>query len=171
MQIIIMRHGEAILHANCDEARSLTPRGHDESCDVADWLKYRDINIERVLVSPYLRARQTLAAVRERLALPKEQVLPILTPTGNISCVMHHLRTLHFEGIESLLLISHLPLVGFLSSELCSGKATERRRSQPPLSFETSMLVCVEHDIEKMDGWVSWSIGPTQLYKEKKSYR
>lgn len=46
-------------------------------------------------------------------------VLPELTPCGDVGLVSAYLQALANEGIATALLISHLPLVGYLVSELC----------------------------------------------------
>ncbi len=63
MQVFIMRHGDAALDAASDSVRPLTVCGCDESRQMATWLKGQKVDIERVLVSPYLRAEQTLDIV------------------------------------------------------------------------------------------------------------
>jgi len=73
MQVLIMRHGEAALDAASDSVRPLTVCGRDESRQMAAWLNTKSVDIERVLVSPYLRAEQTLATVREALTLPASE--------------------------------------------------------------------------------------------------
>ncbi|MCL6408333.1 phosphohistidine phosphatase SixA, partial [Dickeya dadantii] len=65
MQVLIMRHGDAVLDAASDAVRPLSDGGRDESCQMACWLNEQDIDIERVLVSPYLRAQQTLDVVKK----------------------------------------------------------------------------------------------------------
>ncbi|SQC91037.1 Phosphohistidine phosphatase sixA [Cedecea neteri] len=66
MQVFIMRHGDAALDAASDSVRPLTQCGCDESRLMATWLTGQVASIERVLVSPYLRAEQTLDVVRKR---------------------------------------------------------------------------------------------------------
>ena len=61
MQVFIMRHGDAALDAASDSVRPLTTNGCDESRLMANWLKGQKVEIERVLVSPFLRAEQTLS--------------------------------------------------------------------------------------------------------------
>lgn len=63
MQVFIMRHGDAALDAASDSVRPLTTNGCDESRLMANWLKGQKVEIERVLVSPFLRAEQTLEEV------------------------------------------------------------------------------------------------------------
>ncbi|MDR2224434.1 MAG: phosphohistidine phosphatase SixA, partial [Providencia sp.] len=70
MQVYIMRHGDAALHAASDAERPLTQKGIDESILMAEWLKNRGIVSDTVLVSPYLRALQTEQTVSKHLKLP-----------------------------------------------------------------------------------------------------
>lgn len=96
-----MRHGEAALEAASDAVRPLTLCGRDESRQMAAWLNTKSVDIERVLVSPYLRAEQTLATVREALTLPEgEEVLPELTPGGNAEQVGSYLQALAMQGVR-----------------------------------------------------------------------
>ncbi len=54
--------------------RPLTTNGCDESRLMANWLKGQKVEIERVLVSPFLRAEQTLEEVGDcRTCLPVQK--------------------------------------------------------------------------------------------------
>ncbi|MBS0852392.1 phosphohistidine phosphatase SixA [Enterobacter sp. JGM127] len=159
MQVFIMRHGDAALEAASDSVRPLTPCGCDESRQMATWLKGQKVDIKRVLVSPYLRAEQTLDVVGECMNLPKEvDVLPELTPGGDVGLVSAYLQALCNEGVASALIISHLPLVGYLVSELCPGET-------PPM-FSTSGIANVTLD-ESGKGVFNWQIGPCNLKMAK----
>ncbi|HKN05430.1 MAG TPA: phosphohistidine phosphatase SixA [Buttiauxella sp.] len=156
MQVFIMRHGDAALDAASDSVRPLTQCGCDESRVMATWLKGQVADIERVLVSPYLRAEQTLDVVREALVLPgKEDILPELTPCGDVGLVGDYLQALANEGVESALVISHLPLVGYLVSELCP-------QETPPM-FSTSAIANVTLDPETGIGVFNWQMSPCNL--------
>jgi len=158
MQVFIMRHGDAALEAASDSVRPLTICGCDESRQMASWLNGQALDIERVLVSPYLRAGQTLATVREALTLPEEQdVLPELTPGGDPGLVACYLQALANEGVKSVLVISHLPLVGYLVSELCP-------QETPPM-FATSAIACVNFDPVACEGKLEWQVSPSKLAK------
>ena len=83
-----MRHGDAALDAASDSVRPLTTNGCDESRLMANWLKGQKVEIERVLVSPFLRDEQTLEEVGDCLNLPSSaEVLPELTPCGDVGLV------------------------------------------------------------------------------------
>ncbi|WP_075181362.1 phosphohistidine phosphatase SixA [Pantoea sp. 1.19] len=158
MQVFIMRHGDAALDAASDSVRPLTHCGGDESCQMARWLASQSVSIDRVLVSPYLRAQQTLASMRDQLTLPDgEEVLPELTPGGNPERVADYLLALAAEGVQSALVISHLPLVGYLVSELCP-------QENPPM-FATSAIACVDVNLDTGLGTLLWQVSPAKLAK------
>lgn len=151
-----MRHGEAALEAASDAVRPLTLCGRDESRQMAAWLNTKSVDIERVLVSPYLRAEQTLATVREALTLPEgEEVLPELTPGGNAEQVGSYLQALAMQGVNSVLIVSHLPLVGYLVAELCPGEC-------PPM-FATSAIANVDLPADGSYGKFEWQVCPSQV--------
>ena len=60
-----MRHGDAALDAASDAVRPLTQSDRDDTRLMATWLKGQQVEIARVLVSPFLRAEQTLEVVGE----------------------------------------------------------------------------------------------------------
>ncbi len=156
MQVLIMRHGDAALEAASDAERPLTVRGRDESRLMASWLSSKFIDTDRVLVSPYLRARQTLDVMRDELVLPDgEETLPELTPGGDVAMICCYLQTLANEGLDTVLVISHLPLVGYLVADLCP---TE----QAPM-FATSAVACVDLDVGNDKGYLNWQVSPAQL--------
>ncbi len=160
MQVFIMRHGDAALDAASDSVRPLTACGCDETRLMANWLQNQKVSIERVLVSPYLRARQTLETVRSVLTLPAtEDVLPELTPGGDIDLVGDYLGALAAEGVESALVISHLPLVGYLVAELCP--------SETAPMFTTSAIACVTLDAKTGQGVFNWQMSPCNLKMAK----
>ena len=158
MQVFIMRHGDAALDAASDSVRPLTHCGCNESRQMANWLNGQAVNIERVLVSPYLRAEQTLSTVREGLTLPVGQdILPELTPGGDPALVASYLQVLAKEGVASVLVISHLPLVGYLVSELCP-------QESPPM-FATSAIASIDFNADSSSGKLEWQVSPSKLAK------
>ncbi|MDC9612441.1 phosphohistidine phosphatase SixA [Xenorhabdus khoisanae] len=156
MYVFIMRHGDAALDSISDATRELTPRGCIESQKMAYWLEQQEPDIDSVLVSPYIRAEQTLKVVREYLTLPNnEEVLDELTPSGDVALVASYLQVLSIQGHKSVLVVSHLPLVGYLVSDLCPG--------QTPLMFATSSIACVKWDNQTEKGNLLWQTSPAQL--------
>lgn len=156
MQIFIMRHGEAAIDAASDAIRPLTERGKRESIEMAEWMTKQGHTIDYVLVSPYLRAQQTLDAVKADLVLPnKIETDEGLIPGGNPSHIAHYLRALGDTGYKNILVISHLPLVGYVVAELCPAVCA-------PM-FSTSTIACVDFDLSKGTGGLLWQVSPSTL--------
>ena len=155
-----MRHGDAALNAASDSVRPLTECGRDDSLLMATWLKGHVESIEHALVSPYLRAEQTLAIVSDELAFSGQtEILPELTPGGDAERVADYLQMLSAEGESSTLVVSHLPLVGYLVSALCP-------QESPPM-FSTSAIACVTLDPQSGKGTLNWQKSPCQFKTEK----
>lgn len=64
MQVFIMRYGEALLDATSDAVRLVTLCARDHSRLIVAWLNTKSVDIEQVLVSLYLQAKQILAMLR-----------------------------------------------------------------------------------------------------------
>ncbi|AWH87861.1 phosphohistidine phosphatase SixA [Limnobaculum parvum] len=158
MQVFIMRHGEASYHADSDPARSLTERGRKETAQMALWLRQKIAEIDWVLVSPYVRAQQTLDVVKNEFPLSPSSTIETfsaLTPGGDATLSADYLMTLAQDGVGSVLVVSHLPLVGYLVSELCGG-------IYPPM-FGTSAVAAITLDAETGNGSIDWQQAPSSL--------
>ncbi|NMY04497.1 phosphohistidine phosphatase SixA [Pseudomonas sp. WS 5059] len=134
MKLWILRHGEAESHASSDAQRNLTERGREEVLHSAAYLIGQPISA--IIASPYARAQQTAQLVREALGfVPEIRTVPWLTPDGNPLQVLEKLDT-----DDSVLLVSHQPLVGNLISFLQHG---HQRQPQP---MHTASLAELEGD-------------------------
>ncbi|MDD0823967.1 phosphohistidine phosphatase SixA [Mannheimia sp. AT1] len=145
MNIWIMRHGEASFNAPNDAARNLTANGAENVKSQGKWLGEhlisQKIQLDKIIVSPYLRAQQTL----EHLMLGMQAVnfpqyfanitetWEEITPDGNPYTVENYLEFLSDEGAKNILIISHLPLVFDLTQLLTAHKGN--------VQFPTSTIV------------------------------
>jgi len=155
MKIFIMRHGEAQHYAASDAERALTDRGRSESVAVARAGKTQQklTNVDKVLVSPYLRAQQTWQEVSAYFSCEDIETCEDITPYGQSEMVFEYVNArIDAEQWDSVLLVSHLPLVGYLVSEFVPEMV-------PPM-FPTSGLVCIEYDPVIRKGQVVWNIHP-----------
>ncbi|CAH0540780.1 phosphohistidine phosphatase SixA [Vibrio marisflavi] len=152
MKIYIMRHGEAENLAPTDAERALTERGRSDSISVAEAGVKKGFNdIDLALVSPYLRAQQTWQAISPLLQCAKQSTCEDITPYGESSDVFEYVSALcEVNKFDTVLLVSHLPLVGFLTSEFVPTIA-------PPM-FTTSGLACIEFNPETRKGELLWHI-------------
>ena len=111
MKLYVLRHGAAEPLALSDAARRLTPRGEAEVRAVALASAQRLAGLQRIVTSPYQRARQTAAELMRTLNFAGELLVEAaLTPAGDAGQVAALIDAL---GGETLL-VSHQPLVGEL---------------------------------------------------------
>jgi len=170
MQIYIMRHGEAqdFVGENSvdDSQRVLSARGEVEAKIMIDWFEKMPISPKHVFVSPYVRARQTcdiVTSLMDTIITP----LDFITPLDDAKPVHDFIDGWLTEQIfyknkgsdestnqqqESLLIISHMPLVSFLVAELTQSNNT-------PI-FATAGVAHIEYDIDKMQGTLQGMICP-----------
>lgn len=113
MKLIIMRHGQASWSAATDAARALTHAGREQVLKTAELLRPQAIDL--VLASPYLRAQQTGRIVSNTLDC-KLDTLESITPEGYPPAIINEL-----PESGTILLASHMPLVGRLTGLLCDG--------------------------------------------------
>lgn len=132
MHLIVMRHGEAGWHS-MDQQRELTEAGRAGVATVAADIAESPWRPELIWCSPLVRARQTAAIASEILNCPVSEV-PFITPDDDPGACLEAL----LEVSESpLMLVSHMPFVGALSTLLVDG----HRRGIP---FMTSQAVLLE---------------------------
>lgn len=116
MQLLIMRHGEAASHS-VDQERTLTDFGRQQAAETAARIADSAWRPAKIWSSPYVRARQTAAIVSEILNCPVEEKA-FITPEDDPGLCLNAL----LENQQwPLLLVSHMPLVGTLSTLLIDG--------------------------------------------------
>lgn len=154
MKIFIMRHGEAEHYAPSDAERALTDRGRSASFAVANACREQGIKqFDKVLVSPYLRAQQTWQEISSLFDAKSIETSDDITPYGDSEQVADYVNALiELEQLDSILLVSHLPLVGYLTAEFVTDMV-------PPM-FPTSGLICIEYAAKEKQASVAFNIQP-----------
>ncbi len=110
-ELIVMRHGEASWDAPSDPERELTPRGELCARNAGIYLDSIHWQPDLLLSSPFIRARQTLAAVQQSFTAVDMHIEPVLTPGHAVEQVCDFLNGLTQQRV---LIVSHQPLVGRL---------------------------------------------------------
>lgn len=150
MQILMLRHGSAVPNAPRDRDRALNAAGREELNRVLSQCRETLAGVEQIFVSPYLRTQQTLevaAAYLPARVCQSAQTVDWLTPNGNPQKVLQVLQDLM---VESVLLITHQPLVGTLLNDLCAFEPGQYRMG-------TAALAAVEADpVARGLGNLSW---------------
>lgn len=127
MELFVIRHAEAVPRGkgdvNSDEDRPLTEHGHAQTRALAAALGRGGVQLEVVLTSPLLRARQTAEGLLGSLPDPKPElrVCEELSPDCKTSKLARVLRKM---GRESIALVGHQPdLSGHVAWLIGSKKA------------------------------------------------
>lgn len=150
MKLYIMRHGEAQISAPSDSERELTIQGQTETDIMAKWLSNAAQSFDVSFVSPYRRALQTFDIVSQKINMPVHHYcLDELTPESNpSSCADALLAYCAEHKAHDAIVVSHLPLVGLLVSDLCRGDFVP--------AFKTSSIACIEIDLDVWQGNLIW---------------
>lgn len=121
MQIILMRHGEAVPFAPTDAERALTPKGLGEARQSANQLRMAGFVPKRIWVSSRLRAQQTAEQVRTVFAQDEvPQVLDGITPEDPWASAMMVLERNVRDGD---LVVFHQPILMSIVASLITGDA------------------------------------------------
>lgn len=144
MRVFVMRHGEAQHSVGSDRDRQLTPVGQSQSRQSGLWLHQQcdplQPIIELALVSPFVRAQQTFAALSEAVNVKQMISSSDVVPSGDAALAQSYIDYLvqAEEGVEHLLIVSHMPFVSYLLDQLCG-----RHHS---LLFATGAIAEVHYD-------------------------
>lgn len=151
MELFVLRHGQAEAMAPRDQDRSLTTRGREEVRLSMESNQEQLSGVEKLLVSPYIRAQQTAEIATKYLHRVEIETTELLTPDGDISLLCGLLEA---HTHKSVMLVSHQPLVGTLVNWLCGlepGRYT----------MSTATLACIDTELLVADlGELRWLYHP-----------
>ena len=152
MIIFVMRHGEAEPYKRDDQSRHLTRFGLTQSEHASKWMSKQlneDTELKQsdlTLVSPHVRTIETLEAVEQFRQSRNKVQTSAVSPDGNAKQA-HDLidgELLQDNDINSLLIISHMPLVSLLSDAICHGFNAR--------VFGTADVLMINYDLERSSG-------------------
>ena len=118
IDLVIVRHGEAG-SATTDHERSLTSYGQQQISSQYQWLVEQNFMPQIILHSPYKRTVETALLSQTLFPEAELEVEPLITPDGDPKMVQSMIPAL---GKQQILLISHMPMVAYLTSILVSGQ-------------------------------------------------
>ncbi|MDN7137636.1 phosphohistidine phosphatase SixA [Pseudidiomarina sp. 1ASP75-14] len=128
VKLYIIRHGEALLAQALqgDAIRPLSAYGEQEVVISGRWLAQYLAEqgadaLDWLIVSPYIRARQTASILQRHIPAHSEQVNDAITPDGQAQQVCDWLfAELQHRGskIKHVAIVSHMPFVSYLVAEL-----------------------------------------------------
>lgn len=146
MKLYFMRHGKAAYRSGAeritDAQRPLTDEGRKNVAEVIDKRIASLKDLEVILSSPYLRARQTAQLALERLEYHgygfsgEFLVCDALVPESNLGAVT---KVLNQINAGSVLLTTHQPLIGNMLSTLIGDPQLQ--------AIDPAWLVALETDV------------------------
>lgn len=115
MQLTLVRHGEAspAINGN-DDKRPLTERGHHQAQQTADYLKML-IQPDVFVVSPLLRAQETLAHIQHYFKDVPVMLCNNIKPEDDAKVAVEWLSQLPYE---SIVVVCHMNVVAHISALL-----------------------------------------------------
>jgi phosphohistidine phosphatase len=156
MQLILVRHGEAEPYQDNDAARQLTMRGVVQAHSTAQQVLVK-FQPDLWVVSPYVRAQQTIAAFQEKLPLAPLHVLDCITPDADPKVALDALFDLQSQhSAQCIIVVCHMNVIAYVAGLLTTddpesfGLAEARVFEQPlillGLSVEKARFVpLVDH--------------------------
>ncbi|MCM1512157.1 MAG: histidine phosphatase family protein [Oxalobacter formigenes] len=114
MHLILWRHADA-MESSPDTERRLSGKGLKQAALAADWLNPRLPENTTILVSPALRARQTANTLGRQYSINNNLAL-----SSTAENMLDAARS--SSNSQTVLLVSHQPLLGHLASLLLCGQ-------------------------------------------------
>ena len=115
MQLTLIRHGEALAAVNGnDDTRPLSARGSSQAKHTAEYLK-DTIKPDVLVVSPLLRAQQTLAYVQAYFPDVPVMICNKIKPEDDAKAALDWLSQLPYE---SIVVVCHMNVVAHMAEIL-----------------------------------------------------
>ena len=122
MELYILRHGKAEPYGNrypSDSVRPLTSRGKRRTKRSAKGMKAANVNVDLIVSSPLLRARQTAEIVHEGLGIAEPIEFSDTLAAGNVGGILSAIDAR--SSLSGLMLVGHEPTLSELISTMASG--------------------------------------------------
>ncbi len=138
MRLLLLRHGHAEAWASADHERQLTEKGRQQLRSVLEQSRGRPI-AGQGLVSPYLRARQSVTEFVSFYPQLSFEETPLLSPDTPVSELLPLLQ--RQQPGQDLILVGHNPLLSSLLALLLASERDSLRH------MGTANMACLQTDV------------------------
>jgi phosphohistidine phosphatase len=158
MHLYLIRHAEAVPLGengnNNDPDRPLTAQGHDQCRSLAEALMRQGVHLDRLVTSPYLRARQTAEGLLEHLPEPHPELVECdqLIPGSKRRRLTRFLRDLEAESIA---IVGHNPDLSVYLAWLLGDKNVQIELAKAGVA-----RIEFEGRLGKSVGTLTWMVTP-----------
>lgn len=135
MKVILMRHGEAERQTQQDSERQLTQLGQQQAAETAQYI-IDNYNPDVFVVSPYVRAQQTLQALSVLKPDVPVKVIDNITPEDD---AMQGLQALMEVQGECVVVVCHMPIVAKMAALLTAETAESYQLAEARV-FEAELI-------------------------------
>jgi phosphohistidine phosphatase len=139
-RLILIRHAKAAADAPNDVERPLAPRGRRDAPAIGAFLAAQGIWVDRALVSPALRARQTWSGTGVEAT---ETVVEDRIYDNEVGSLLAAIQDTP-ATIRTLVLVGHNPSFGELAAELDDGTGDANARRDLLSGYPTSAVAIFE---------------------------
>jgi phosphohistidine phosphatase len=119
--IYCLRHGLAGQFGDYDDdaARPLTTMGQHKVMQVCQRLPQLDVELDRILTSPYQRAAQTAAILHQQYPKAQLETVDALAPDGDFAALYDRLN--RHDRTQNLAIVGHEPNLSQTAAQLMWG--------------------------------------------------
>ena len=136
MKVILMRHGQAEDETRPDSARELTDFGQQQAAQTAAYIS-TSYTPDIFIVSPYVRAQQTLAQLQLQTPNIPVKVQNNITPSDDARTALAELATIEAECV---IVVCHMSIIAYLAS-LLTGDTPESYALAEARVFEMEFIM------------------------------
>jgi phosphohistidine phosphatase len=153
MKIHLVRHGEAV-SSEYDPQKPLSEQGLADVQKVASFIEPLGISVEHIWHSDKMRAAQTAEILAESVSAEKGcSARENLGPNDDVTIIADQLEAYN----TNLMIVGHLPYLGYLTSLLVAGKETAN-----VTAFDAGSIACLNRS--NPGRWqIEWMITPKIL--------
>lgn len=164
MNLYVIRHGLAVDPGTPgyedDSQRPLTDRGRKKMEAIASGLLAINVEFDRILASPYRRARETAEILAEAYKMKDRLTIsPNLQPVGDIDVLIGEINEKY--PVDSLAVVGHEPFLSELISTLLAGNTGVM------INMKKGGVCCLAIDslFNERRAVLEWLLAPSQLVK------
>ena len=153
MKLYLVQHGEA-LSKEINPERPLSDKGIQDVQKMSQFLKQSDVQVEQLIHSGKLRAKQTADYLSKNMAIAKSlQVNDKINPNDSPQLIAQNIKTWQCDS----LIVGHLPFMAKLVSYLVLGSDESE-----VVAFQPGTIICIQRD-EELKWQINWMVRPELL--------
>jgi phosphohistidine phosphatase len=155
MDLYVIRHAHAVDGDGLrDDDRPLSREGRRQALDVGGALAKQNVQLQRIVVSPLVRAVETAELIAVRLGFDDGlDVHDAMRPDGGWKHLLHEVLEPH-AAAGALALVGHEPSIGHFLSKLLQQKG---------LSMQKGSVVRLDWRDAETPARVVWTLSPKRL--------